>query len=99
MADYLTEELLKLRISWKKDIERLQAKINEQKTFTNDIESAADKFMKQYYKGQVGGIAKCIEEIENVCGYEMDMLEKSLQEQEKANGGGVWDNFLKGVAV
>ena len=51
--------------------------------------------MNTYRAGLIAGYKILFSDIENLYGYEMDMLEKSLNEQEKAGDEGAWEKFMR----
>ena len=83
------ERLLQLRKNYQEKIENEKQAINES---TDDLRV---KFMNTYRAGLIAGYKILFSDIENLYGYEMDMLEKSLNEQEKAGDEGAWEKFMR----
>ena len=81
-------DFLKLRIKWQREIQKLKNEIeNPNKELYKDLDddqrAMALMFLNNYKEGEITAYKRLINDIDEICGYEMDMLEK----------------FLKGVAL
>lgn len=91
------ERLLKLRKNWQAQIKRLEdlSKFEVPDWFTEQERKSAYKNWELLKDSQVLAYKRCIGDIENYYGFEMDMLEKSLNEQEKSGDEGAWEKFMR----
>lgn len=78
-------DFLKLRIKWQREIQKLKNEIeNPNKELYKDLDddqrAMALMFLNKYKEGEITAYKRLINDIDEICGYEMDMLEKSLKE-------------------
>lgn len=79
------DELLKLRIKWQAEIKRLQT--DRDYSFFGELstetQKTAIKYLDFYKDGQITTYMQAIDELDNICGCELDMLENKYKQNAK----------------